>query len=134
MIKALTEKSIDHSSMDSFAFSFCCDRCGKAWRSETITFMNEGALEIDNDEVRKLLWMQDRSAAFERANLEAQFHFNRCPACGRWVCDDCFQPLVNDRYDLCCDCVEKPIIKCSDCGFDNPPGTKLCGSCGHKLE
>ena len=132
--KALTEKSIDHSSMDSFAFSFCCDRCGKAWRSETIPFTVEDVPKNDNDEVRKLLWMQDHGAAFDRANLEAQFHFNLCPACGRQVCDDCFRPLVNDRYDLCCDCVVKPIILCSACGFDNLPGAKICVACGHKLE
>ena len=110
-IKSLTKKSIDHSSRNFFEFSFCCDRCGKAWRSETVPFAGEGRPEIDNDEVRKILWERDHRFAFERANLEAQFHFNRCPLCNRWVCDDCFRPLVSDEYDLCADCVTKTVEK-----------------------
>ena len=38
-----------------------------------------------------MLWEQEHQAAFEQANLEAHFHFNRCPLCGKWVCDDCFR-------------------------------------------
>ena len=132
-IRSLTDKTADHSSLEFFEFSFYCDRCDKSWRSEAVLFAARGSPAIENDEVRKMLWEWDHRAAFERANLEAQFHFNRCPACGRWVCDDCFQPLVNDRYDLCRDCVAKPTIHCSACGLDNPPGAKVCG-CGHKSE
>ena len=106
-MKSLTEKTIDHSSMDSFAFSFCCDRCGKSWRSGAISFSGEGNRSIENDEVRKLLWERDHRIAFERADMEAQLHFNRCPACGRWVCDECFRPLASDEQDLCCDCAVK---------------------------
>ena len=133
MIKSLTEKSIDHSSREFFEFSFCCDRCGKSWRSGTVPFLQKGSPEIDNGEIREMVWERDHRIAFERANLEAQFHFNRCPTCGRWVCDDCFRPLVNDRYDLCCACVAKSV-KCSVCGFDNLSGTKTCDNCGHKPE
>lgn len=108
MIKSLTEKTVDHSSMDSFEFSFCCDRCGKGWRSGAVPFTEIGSPEIENHEVRGMIWERDHRVAFERANLEAQFHFNRCPLCGRWVCDDCFRPLGSDEYDLCCDCAENP--------------------------
>ena len=59
---------------------------------------------IECSETRDILWAQERRIAFERANLEAQFHFNHCPVCGRWVCDDCFRPLGSDKRDLCCDC------------------------------
>jgi len=37
-----------------------------------------------------LLWAQEHRTAFEKANLEAHWHFNNCPKCGKWVCNDCF--------------------------------------------
>ena len=63
--------------------------------------------KIECSEACDMLWVQEHRIAFERANLEAQFHFNHCPVCGRWVCDDCFRPLGSDKRDLCCDCEAK---------------------------
>lgn len=51
-----------------------------------------------------MIWAKEHRVAFERANLEAQFHFNHCSGCGKWVCDDCFRPLGGEGYDVCCDC------------------------------
>jgi hypothetical protein len=69
-----------------------------------MSFKDCGFSAIEHDEARALLWSEGHRFAFERASLEAQFHFNHCPVCGRWVCDDCFSPLGNERYDLCRDC------------------------------
>ena len=100
----LTKKTVDHSNKECYAFSFYCDRCGKVWRSEETSFEAANNFEIESSEACSLLWAQERRIAFERANLEAQFHFNHCPDCGRWVCDDCFRPLGSEKCDLCCDC------------------------------
>ena len=100
---AFTRKSADHSSREGFRFSFYCDRCGKSWSSAAAGFPLAGTV-IDVPEVRDLLWMQEHRLAFERASLEAQLHFNYCPRCGRWVCDDCFDPVSCPEHDLCRDC------------------------------
>jgi hypothetical protein len=51
------------------------------------------------------IWQSEHEAAYERANREAMMHFNRCPVCKRWVCDDCFL-LLEDR-DVCRECLEQ---------------------------
>ena len=106
MCVALTKKTGDHSCMDHFQFSFLCDRCGKLWDSGAKLFTAGAYSEIDRREVRDMLWTHEHRVAFERANLEAQFHFNHCPICDQWVCDTCFAPLGSDEYDLCLDCAE----------------------------
>jgi hypothetical protein len=57
-----------------------------------------------NDEAKMLLWADERRSAAASAMLEARFHFNYCPICGRWVCNDCF--LAED--DMCMDCRASP--------------------------
>jgi len=37
-----------------------------------------------------MLWCEQHKAAYERAKLDAAFVFNRCPICGRSVCNGCF--------------------------------------------
>ncbi len=98
----LTKKSIDHSLPERYSFSFFCDRCGKAWQSALTPFEAGGFAEVENRRVCEMLWAEEHRVAFERANLEAQFHFNYCPRCGRWVCEDCF--CLDDNQDLCADC------------------------------
>ncbi len=102
MSMSLTKKSVDRSSKDAYCFSFFCDRCAKEWRSAPIPFGHEGCSEVECAAVRDMLWAQEHRFAFERANLEAQFHFNHCPSCGRQVCDDCFH--LGDKTDVCVDC------------------------------
>ena len=104
---SLTKKTADHSDRNNFDFSFYCDRCGKGWRSGKMPFTDEENMRIDNGEVRNIIWGRDHRFAFERANLEAQFHFNHCSDCGRWVCDDCFFASGSDERDLCRDCEKK---------------------------
>ena len=38
-----------------------------------------------------MIWAYEHRAAFDRANLEAHFHFNHCLESGMWLCDDCFE-------------------------------------------
>jgi len=100
----LTRKSTDHSDKDKFSFSFFCDCCGKEWASQTMTFMAGGFTNIDHEEARQMLWAHEHKAAFERANLEATLKFNRCPLCGRWVCNDCFDWNEPKHGGVCKDC------------------------------
>jgi len=104
MIKAITEKSIDHSDSGRFSFSFYYDKCGKEWTSETTAFSGMGGTAIENEEARQMLWANEHRLAFEAANLEAQMHFNRCPVCGKRVCDDCFCVEEKEHGGVCRDC------------------------------
>jgi hypothetical protein len=99
-IAALTKKTVDHSTKKQFAFSFFCDTCGKEWRSPKTPYKQGGFSDVRNEETKSLLWSEAHRVAFERANLEAQFHFNYCEECGSWVCDACF----NAADATCLDC------------------------------
>ena len=105
MIKAITEKSTDHSDSGRFSFSFYCDKCGKEWTSETTALSGMGSTVIENEEARQMLWANEHRLAFEAANLEAQMHFNRCPVCGKRVCDDCFCVEEKEHGGVCRDCM-----------------------------
>jgi len=53
----------------------------------------------------------------------------KCPSCGEPAgtgkfCNNCGASLQQTTA---------PSGKCPSCGFDNPPGTKFCGSCGTPL-
>jgi hypothetical protein len=89
MSKPLTRQITDNSDEKGFAFSFFCDICGKQWKSRPVLF-DTGGMTIEHEEARMLLWMKEHSAAYEQANLDARLQFNRCPVCGKWVCDACF--------------------------------------------
>jgi hypothetical protein len=104
MIKAITEKSNDHSDSGHFSFSFYCDKCGKEWTSEFTDFKGMNATTIENEEARQMLWANEHRIAFEAANCEARLHFNRCPICGKWVCDDCFCIEEKKHGGVCRDC------------------------------
>jgi len=103
----LTKRTTDHSDQKGFSFSFFCDRCGKEWVSRRVPFTQDGFTGVDHEKTRQLLWEQEHRAAFEKANLEAHFHFNNCPKCGRWICDDCFCVWGKKSDELCIDCGEK---------------------------
>ena len=91
MSAPLTKRSIDHSSKESFSFSFFCDQCGKEWASPAVGFASGGFTLVENEEAWKLIWAEEHRLEFEKANLEAHLHFNRCSENGEWVCDDCFE-------------------------------------------
>ncbi len=107
-------------------------------------------------------WQKEHEKAFERAQNEANLHFNRCHGCNRWVCDACF----NADASLCTDCaprqnvvvtkarsdamrrnigeaaeiatvwsgkLENKTIFCPVCGKPAESG-KFCNNCGAGLE
>ena len=104
MSSPLTRKSADHSNLKQFSFSFYCDHCGAEWKSSAIPFESGGFTAVDHEEARQLIWAQEHKTAFDRANLEAHFHFNHCPESGVWVCDGCFDAegkVKNEIYREC---------------------------------
>ena len=106
-IKSVTKKWIDRSSPERFSFSFFCDRCGWEWRSEDILFNAEGFTMPLDDAVRSMLWIDQRRAAYDRANTEALFMFNHCSICGDRVCDDCFYIVDSVRPNICDNCAKR---------------------------
>lgn len=107
MLASITQQYKDLSTPDNFAFVFCCDRCDKEWQSE-IYALNLRGFELPlNEKIRCMLWNQQHDEAYERANLEAISHFNRCPECSRMVCDNCF--CILEEWDLCKDCAKTSL-------------------------
>ncbi len=104
MLPPITKRYDDCSTDQWFRFIFYCDKCGAKWASEQYPFSMRGA-PYDNEETeraRALLWRVEHDAAYERANTEALFRFNRCPACGERVCDGCY----SEKLDLCVNCAD----------------------------
>lgn len=66
--------------------------------SEQYPFSLRGSATRDEGEniAHKILWKAEHDAAYERANTEALFHFNKCPKCGRRVCDKCFSEFESN--------------------------------------
>jgi hypothetical protein len=104
MSQPLTQKSTDHSDRERFFFSFFCDCCGKEWISQIMAFRTAGLTAIDHEEARQLLWQQEHKVAFEQANMDARLQFNRCPLCGRWVCNECFDSQEIQHGGICKEC------------------------------
>lgn len=107
MLSPLTKKISDLSDDSLFRFTFYCDVCGNVWQSQAYGFSRAAEKkEIDGKDKHTLalVWQAEHDAAYERANLEAMRHFNRCPLCKQWVCDDCFR--IIDSGDRCAACAE----------------------------
>jgi len=95
MLKPITKKISDESDSGIYRFTFYCDICGAPhqsvpYESETLNKIDPARREAEHN------------AAYERANREIMNHFNRCPMCGRVVCDNCFRIL--DESDMCFEC------------------------------
>ena len=58
---------------------------------------------VEKEEALKLLWAYERRAAYDEASLDARLQFNRCPVCGKWVCDECFC-IEGKNGSVCKDC------------------------------
>lgn len=93
-MEAITKKWEDNSDLKQFKFDFYCDCCGKKVVSLEYRFNSGFKAKLLMSEAerraRELVWQKDHEAAYERANVEAAFQFNRCPNCGRRVCEDCY--------------------------------------------
>ena len=100
----VTRKFTNISTEDEFQFIFQCDRCGAGVRSEKYNFSTERFEPPPQGRARALLWTRQHDEAYERANWEARFDFNICPACGRRVCDSCFYVSPEAVTDICVDC------------------------------
>lgn len=105
MLPSITKKYTDHSTDRFFRFAFYCDECGAVWTSERYPFSLCDSLPDDPGEknAHELLWKAEHDAAYERANTDAIFHFNRCPKCGKRVCDKCFSEFES----VCLSCKAK---------------------------
>jgi len=101
----VTKRYADHSTPEGFAFSFFCDKCGEEKQSAWYAFNPGGFLPPIDPQVFQMLWNDQHKAAYERANHEAFFAFNRCPECERRVCTDCFYLSEMDVSDICKDCL-----------------------------
>lgn len=95
MLPAVTKKYDDRSTDRFFQFVFHCDECGEAWESEHYPFsMRDAPAKCKGEKnAHVILWKSEHDAAYERANTDALMHFNKCPKCGKRVCDDCFSEL-----------------------------------------
>jgi len=102
LLPSFTQKYTDESTDEEFVFSFYCDLCDNSWKSIPISFSQANqkgfwkSLFISLSTLRKI----EHKDAFERANREGMFYFNRCPACKRWVCDRHFF----EEEDQCSSC------------------------------
>jgi len=103
----LTKHTTNHSDWNTFKFSFFCDHCDKEWVSPLFLFTSGGFTVIEHEETKALIWAYEHQKAFEQANLEAQFFFNYCSECNKWVCDNCFDAEWSDNHGLCKECSEK---------------------------
>lgn len=95
LLQSVTKKHTDRSTDTDFRFEFFCDECAGAWSSERYPFSLRDSPPASPAEKRahEIIWNAEHDAAYERANTEALFHFNKCPSCGKRVCDECFCEL-----------------------------------------
>lgn len=105
MLPAFTQKCTDQSTEDEFTFTFYCDICAKPWKSVPISFSSKQKSSFWKRflDISSTSWTAEYKDAFDRANREAMFHFNRCPICKKWVCDDHF----SEEENICSNCFKK---------------------------
>jgi len=103
MLQSFILSCTDESTEELFAFTFYCDLCGMSWKSVPIPFSHgkqkkfwERLLGMPSS-----LWKEEHKDAFERANREGMFYFNRCAVCKKWVCDDDFSEEENKCSNCC---------------------------------
>ncbi|MGE4283391.1 MAG: hypothetical protein AB7G87_06665 [Clostridia bacterium] len=105
MLHTITQNYTDQSTQSEFYFIFYCDLCNHSWKSVPIPFSRGKLKGISKFFFGRAspLWKKEHQDAFERANHEAMLHFNRCPVCKRWVCDEDFPEEENQ----CSECSKK---------------------------
>ena len=96
----------DDSDERQFRFSLTCVECGAVWKSTPIRFSKAGVPSPTEAKqvVFRALYQREWEQARERAIVEAAHGFNRCPLCGRLVCNHCF--LICEDLDMCRICAE----------------------------
>jgi len=102
LLQSFTKKYTDESTAEEFSFTFYCDLCDQSWASVPLPFSHQQPKSFWKKlfNLPSALWKAEHKDAFERANREGMFHFNRCPVCKRWVCDHHFSE--EDNMCSCC--------------------------------
>ena len=111
MNRVMKETMGDCSTLEEFRFLVRCQECGRTWRSSSVRFSKAGA-EPETEArqvILRALYAREREAARERAAAEVPEIFNRCPVCGRLVCDRCF--LICEDLDMCTACAGKLQVR-----------------------
>ena len=107
MLDPVTKKFEDGSTLEEFKFTFFCDSCQKEVSEITYPytppFRPKFFQSKSERKARELIWQSDHASAYDRANREVLLSFNRCPACGKRVCDECFR----EEEGICRECAEK---------------------------
>lgn len=124
---AFNDNFADNSTEAGFQFTFFCNNCREGYKTRFIesrtykkrsffkglgdvlgvvsqlTGRDLGGLERGSDVISERFggmspdWHKEHEAAFEMAQNDAKGHFKRCPKCGQWVCDSCW----NGQAGLC---------------------------------
>ncbi|MBR3868771.1 MAG: hypothetical protein IKM66_05595 [Clostridia bacterium] len=106
MLKAVTKRFADKSTIKKFEFEFYCDCCGKPIKTEVHEFVtgfrNKVFLNSDEREARAIIYASDHGKAYERANNEARLELNKCEICGDMVCEDCTVYGAKLDGGVCC--------------------------------
>lgn len=106
MLKPVTKRFTDNSTLTHFEFTFYCDCCSKALPSVVIKpqfeFRKKLFLSRDEREARAIIYANDHSKAYERANNEARHELNRCEKCGELVCEECTVYGALESGGVCC--------------------------------
>ena len=106
MLKSVTKRFADNSTMTCFDFEFYCDCCGKPLPSIVIRpqaqFKKKLWLTRTEREARTIIYANDHSKAYERANNEVRHELNRWEVCGEMVCEECTVYGALDNGGVCC--------------------------------
>ena len=73
---------------------------------------------------------KDPHRALQIAQGKAKTHFNRCPGCGRWVCDNAFN-MDEGKCVECAPFTRQPIY-CTQCGAMLKADSCCCLRCGYR--
>ena len=111
MLKSVTKKYLDKSTVTHFEFEFFCDCCGNIITTPILEFFNgfadEKHITDAQREARDILYSFEHRNAYERANIEARFELDRCEKCGDMVCQDC-SVFINDKgHVMCKKCIKE---------------------------
>lgn len=111
------ELLLDCSTPDRFCFYLRCERCGEVWKSKAVRFSKAGVIPDTKGKriIFDALYRREKDIALNKAVIEAEKFFSRCPICHSLVCDHCF--LVCEDLDMCISCAEilketgEPVLK-----------------------
>ena len=106
MLKPVTKRFTDSSTLTRFEFEFYCDCCTRALPPVVILprsgFRRKLFMSRDEREARAIIYANDHSLAYERANNEARHELNRCEVCGELVCEECTVYGALENGGVCC--------------------------------